>query len=160
MYVKWNNNDLGEIAKTENKKFLLEDNGFNLTHTFVNSITGECTLTYEKEVNYPVLVRRDYRNQWNAVTYIPLEQENWSLKVSTFKGSRGRVYTTAQALKTERNMETFTMYQDYNKTVKQFQEMRATEKSIGNAHAESLAIIEQVVEEANEFYSKQLQEVN
>jgi hypothetical protein len=46
-YIKWNNNNPTSIKEAERKKRMYENKGYTLKHTFVNSITGECTLTYE-----------------------------------------------------------------------------------------------------------------
>jgi hypothetical protein len=46
-WVKWNNNDPKSIKQAERKKARLENSGYNLRHQMINSITGECTFTYE-----------------------------------------------------------------------------------------------------------------
>lgn len=98
-------------------------------------------------------VRKGYDKQWQATTYIPLQRENWRLKVSTHKSLRGILYTSVQAVKTEGNTETFTMFQDFNKSVKSFPELkRVNEKVITDAHNKSLEVIDAIVTEANEFY--------
>lgn len=45
--VVYNFNDLKSIEKAEKKKLKLENKGYALKHEFVNSITGNCVLTYE-----------------------------------------------------------------------------------------------------------------
>ena len=50
-YITWNNNNPTSIKEAERKKTMYENRGHKLKHTFVNSITGECTLTYEVQKN-------------------------------------------------------------------------------------------------------------
>lgn len=52
-YVKWNNNDLDSIKNAERRKTMFENKGYTLRHQMVNSITGECTFTYESEPSTP-----------------------------------------------------------------------------------------------------------
>ena len=104
-----------------------------------------------------------YSKQWSAETYIKLNEANRQLKVTTIKSSRGILYTSVQALKIENGSESFMLFQDYNKNVKQYPEVtRVTDKNIGEVHNKSLAIIETFVNEANDFYAKEVseQEVN
>lgn len=45
-YIQWNNNDIKSIKKAERRKALFENKGYISTHSFINNITGDCTLTY------------------------------------------------------------------------------------------------------------------
>lgn len=46
-WIKFNTNDLKSIKDAERRKAKLENEGYSLKHEFVNSITGDCTLTYD-----------------------------------------------------------------------------------------------------------------
>lgn len=102
----------------------------------------------------PTKIERGFYNkQLSAETYYPLNKQGYQLRVSTAKGSRC-VYTYCQAVKIENNIETFMMFGDFSKRIKEHTEVkRATEKSIADCHNTTLLeSIEQVIEEANNFY--------
>lgn len=104
-----------------------------------------------------VSIRKGWDKQWSASSYIELENGRM-LKVSTFKNIRGILYTSVQAVKHEKTStgfsgESFMLFQDYNKIVRHFPEVkRVTETVIGVCHASALMDIKQYVDEANEFY--------
>ena len=113
------------------------------------------TTTSSKEIK--VSIRKGWDKQWSATSYIELENDRM-LRISTFKNSRGILYTSVQAVKHEKTStgfsgESFVLFQDYNKTVRHFPEVkRVTEAVIADCHSQSLMGIKQYVEDANEFY--------
>jgi hypothetical protein len=94
--------------------------------------------------------RHFYNKELSAETGYALNN-GMTLKVSTHKGARG-LRTYAQAVKIENGIESFMMFQDFNKTL-QTVEGRATEKNILIAHNKAIQNIEQVIEEANKSYN-------
>jgi hypothetical protein len=95
-----------------------------------------------------------YSKQLSAETYYPLNKQGYQLRVSTAKGSTC-VHTYCQAVKIENGGESFIMFGDFNKNIMMHREVkRATEKSILESHNKALESIEQVIEEANNFYLK------
>lgn len=73
------------------------------------------------------------------------------LRVSTYKGLR-TIVTMCQAVKIENGIESFVIFQDFNKRL-QVVEGRATEKNISIAHSKALENIETIIQEANKSYN-------
>lgn len=111
--------------------------------------------------NYKTTIEQDNYKQWVAFTYIKLEAPKRKLKISTCKSS-GLLYTSCQAFEILEpyngfERESCLLFSDYSKKIKSFPEVkRVTAKTIAEAHNKALEIISQFVEEANEFYKKEI----
>lgn len=122
------------------------------------------TVTATPKQHYVSTFRKGRDNQWQGETYIQLDAPDRRLKVSTFKSSRGYLYTSCQALKTEKqngwSSESFMLCQDYNKTIMNFPECkRVNEKVITECHNKALDTIANFVKEANEMYASNTEEL-
>lgn len=123
------------------------------------------TVTVTPKQHYVSTFRKGYDKQWQGETYIQLDAPDRRLKVSTFKSSRGYLYTSCQAVKTEKNSggftcESFVLFQDYNKTIMNFPECkRVNEKVITECHDKALDTIANFVKEANEMYASNTEEL-
>ena len=106
------------------------------------------------EYNFRIAKGRD---GWAAETRIKLDDHGLPgrvLELSTYKSSRGGVWTHAQCLKLEGGFVTFVIFQDFSKTVQQDRKARCTEKTVETMHQAALAQADAIVAECVAAYTQ------
>ena len=98
-------------------------------------------------------------NGWTSETTCTLKN-GMELEITTLKRSSGKVVTYAQAMKIKDEggwtSRSFMMFQDFNKQVMVHDVKRATDKTVSEAHAKALENVQALIDEANEFYAKEV----
>jgi hypothetical protein len=95
-------------------------------------------------MSYPVTFEKTYFGP-QCHSSIPIPGcDRWELRVSTSKHPSGGIWSHAQAVLIGKDGLgfSFSMMQDYSRTLGRWQDVRATERATRNHHAEALAVID------------------
>lgn len=98
-------------------------------------------------------VSRDHYKKLGAKSYIKINDE-YKLKVSSYKADNGITSTYLKAVKQEGPFETFVIFQDYHKRIASEKIARLTEKNLLAFHENALKQIEPFLNDAKLFYSQ------
>ena len=93
------------------------------------------------------------REGWTAESVVPLDAPH-SLRVSTYKSPRGGLATYVTRVKEEGGGSfSFEVFADYSRIVAERPKTRATEKSVAEQHAFTMARIDEIKAEVAAFYA-------
>lgn len=88
------------------------------------------------------------RDGWAAESKVPMDAGR-TLRVSTYKGSRGGLSTFATSVIETDCGFSFIVFTDYNKEIADDRSVRCTEKTVHAQHASVMARIGHIVAQAN-----------
>jgi len=93
------------------------------------------------------------REGWSAESVVPLADSH-SLRVSTYKSNRGGIATfVTRVLDAPDGSFSFEMFEDYSRMVAEKPKTRATEKTVAEQHAFTMARIDEIKAEVAAFYA-------
>jgi hypothetical protein len=97
-------------------------------------------------------IHKDKRTGWRAETKIKLG-EGWQLDITTRKGNDGQLISHATVGRVERGFVTHRLYTDYSRyAIKR--EKKCTEKNVGDQHAETLSMIDAILDDVRAHYAR------
>lgn len=101
------------------------------------------------------ITQKDMRGNWRAETDVNLEGP-MVLRVLTHKNFSGALITSASVHKRQGDFLVHALYSDFHKCMKSAK-TRVTAKAVAEQHGEALLQIDQLKEEAEQFYAKKKQ---
>lgn len=97
-------------------------------------------------------IRKDIRNNWKAESAVMIN-DTLQLSIRTLKQSDGKLNTCASVGRVKDGMVSTMLYGDFFKSIVRAKHGRITSKVVERQHADAIANVDSIINEAKEFYN-------